>query len=389
MKRIQSLGLTAAFTLLAGCAGSDEGAVSASTDAVTLQAQTAYFEGCLTATSTDGFIDRDSDCAARARGLTSQLDVVQDALSRDGALTVHWTVRNNGTKTAYLPRWQAPRAELENDLFQVNLAGAPVPYLGKVVKRAAARPTDLVAIAPGRSITATVELSKFYDTSAAGEYVVQHQGETLAAFGASNDAVSTLLSNPVSATRSEASPTLAAAAAPTFAPDAAGLTTRNCSASQQSAISSALSQAGTYANNAKAYLTAGTKGARYTTWFGTYTSSRYSTALSHYTAIASAISTKTITVDCGCSDDSYAYVYPNQPYIIYVCNAFQSAPIKGTDSKGGTLIHELSHFNVVASTDDRAYGQTACKALAKSNPANALDNADSHEYFAENNPAQN
>ncbi|MEO8196116.1 MAG: M35 family metallo-endopeptidase [Thermoanaerobaculia bacterium] len=28
----------------------------------------------------------------------------------------------------------------------------------------------------------------------------------------------------------------------------------------------------------------------------------------------------------------------------------------GTDSKAGTLVHEMSHFNVVASTDDHAYG---------------------------------
>jgi hypothetical protein len=32
--------------------------------------------------------------------------------------------------------------------------------------------------------------------------------------------------------------------------------------------------------------------------------------------------------------------------------------------------------------------QTACKKLAQKNPRKAVDNADSHEYFAENNPAQ-
>ncbi|HEV8631557.1 MAG TPA: M35 family metallo-endopeptidase, partial [Thermoanaerobaculia bacterium] len=51
--------------------------------------------------------------------------------------------------------------------------------------------------------------------------------------------------------------------------------------------------------------------------------------------------------------------------------------------------HETSHFTVVAGTDDWAYGQSACKSLALSNPTNAVDNADSHEYFAENTPALN
>ena len=37
-------------------------------------------------------------------------------------------------------------------------------------------------------------------------------------------------------------------------------------------------------------------------------------------------------------------------------------------------------------TNDYAYGQTAAKNLAIGNPANAVMNADNHEYFAENNP---
>ena len=66
-----------------------------------------------------------------------------------------------------------------------------------------------------------------------------------------------------------------------------------------------------------------------------------------------------------------------------------TAPATGTDSKAGTLVHEMSHFNATAGTDDHVYGQTGAKNLAISDPASALDNADNHEYFAENNPSQN
>ena len=38
---------------------------------------------------------------------------------------------------------------------------------------------------------------------------------------------------------------------------------------------------------------------------------------------------------------------------------------------------------MVAGTQDYAYGQTACRNLAITNPTNATKNADSHEYFAE------
>jgi peptidyl-Lys metalloendopeptidase len=47
----------------------------------------------------------------------------------------------------------------------------------------------------------------------------------------------------------------------------------------------------------------------------------------------------------------------------------------------------MSHFNVVAGTDDWAYGQSAASSLAISDPNKAIDNADSHEYFGENTPA--
>jgi peptidyl-Lys metalloendopeptidase len=81
-------------------------------------------------------------------------------------------------------------------------------------------------------------------------------------------------------------------------------------------------------------------------------------------------------------------VYPNQPYKIYVCKVFWQAPLTGTDSKAGTLIHEMSHFDVTAGTDDFVYGQSGAIQLAITNPDNASMNADNHEYFAENNPEQ-
>jgi len=55
----------------------------------------------------------------------------------------------------------------------------------------------------------------------------------------------------------------------------------------------------------------------------------------------------------------------------------------------GVIIRgDTYHFDVVANTDDIAYGQTACKRLSKKS-SRAIKNADSHEYFAENNPFQN
>jgi len=55
----------------------------------------------------------------------------------------------------------------------------------------------------------------------------------------------------------------------------------------------------------------------------------------------------------------------------------------GYDSTGGTIIHELAHFKVVAGTDDHEYGQTSTKKLAKNSPSKAIANSDNLQYFAE------
>jgi len=132
-----------------------------------------------------------------------------------------------------------------------------------------------------------------------------------------------------------------------------------------------------------------TNSVRYSTWFGDYNSSRWNTVSNNFSKIDDALNNEPLTFDCSCKKKYFAYVYPTQPYTIYMCSAFWSAPVTGTDSKGGTIIHETSHFNVVAGTDDAVYGQSGAQALADSDPAQAIQNADSHEYFAENTPNLN
>lgn len=49
-------------------------------------------------------------------------------------------------------------------------------------------------------------------------------------------------------------------------------------------------------------------------------------------------------------------------------------------------MHESSHFDQIAATRDYAYGHYDSQILAKTNPGLAVQNADSHEYFVENDP---
>jgi peptidyl-Lys metalloendopeptidase len=163
-----------------------------------------------------------------------------------------------------------------------------------------------------------------------------------------------------------------------------------CTNSQEGDILTSTYIASLYAADAEKYLTLHTQGSdRYTTWFGEYDSTNHDNVLTHYTNIRST-DVKTYTYDCNCeeSGDVFAYVYPDQFGHIYLCNQYMLAEFQGTDSKAGTIIHESSHFTRNAGTKDLAYGQTRAQALAQTNATAATNNADSHEYFAENTPKQ-
>ena len=317
-----------------------------------------------------------------------RLSLSKSALAAREAVMVDVTLTNVSSRTVRLLKWHTPVDGVKEDLFVVTVDGAAAEYNGRHYKWATPEAHDYLTLAPGERVTHTVDLASIYDLSRTGNYSIRYDSE--AHHDASHEGISQLRSDSVSV-YVEGRTFVLPHAADEGTVTAQALSTANCSSTRASTVSSAFSAAKTMANNSVSYLTNTTPGntSRYKTWFGNYTSTGWSTAKSHFNAIKSAFDTRSVIVDCGCSDSAYAYVYKNSPYRIYVCNAFWNAPMTGTDSKGGTLVHEMSHFTVVADTDDHAYGQSACKNLAISSPTRALDNADSHEYFAENTPAQN
>ncbi|GAB1517718.1 hypothetical protein RhiTH_000768 [Rhizoctonia solani] len=159
-----------------------------------------------------------------------------------------------------------------------------------------------------------------------------------------------------------------------------------CSEAQKSQISTAANFANEYVANATAYLRSISTGTtRYTQWFGTFDSTRFGTVKLHFENIGTDATSS--TYDCGCTQSAtYAYVYQDRPGYVYLCEAFWSALDVGSDSRAGTIVHEQSHFVVNGGTDDHVYGSASARLLAQSNPDQAIDNADNHEYFVENDP---
>ncbi|MFL5353184.1 M35 family metallo-endopeptidase [Archangium sp.] len=317
------------------------------------------------------------------------LSVTKSTLSAREDVSVLVTLTNVSAQPVRLLKWYVPGGEgLKEGLFSVQRNGEAVEYIGPHFKRVAPRAEDFIVLAPGQSVSGSAPVSGLYDLSESGNYTISYSAHGLEQHSMVLTKTAQLDSNLVNLWiegRASGQPEIQAQGTVTGQSLAYSL----CSSSQQTSVSTAVNSAKTYANNTSTYLNGIASGTtRYTTWFGSYTSTRLTTARNHFTNIKNAFANSAVVVDCSCTDTgTYAYVYPASPYKIYVCGAFWSAPNTGTDSRAGTLIHEMSHFTVVAGTDDWVYGQSGAKSLAISNPTNALDNADNHEYIAENNPS--
>ncbi len=338
---------------------------------------------------------------AGSNGISVTISADKQQMGPKDDIVVQVTMTNTGSTPQYMLKWHTAFTEVEESLFDITRDGVKVPYLGAHYKRPAPTAADYYLLKPGASHTARVELSSMYDMSITGDYSISYHTASYQLFSkdlgttgvvstekelgeVKSDAINLWIDG--SQPRGSASKMIDP---PAMSVAGGGLSFNKCTASQQSDITSAVNAGQSYAGNALTYMNAGVAGPRYTKWFGVNDATRFANVKAHYAAIKDAFDNKPITVDCSCKKTYYAYVYPTQPYTIYVCKAFWTAPMTGTDSKGGTLVHEMSHFNVTASTDDWVYGQSGAASLAISDPAQATDNADSHEYFGENTPFQN
>jgi peptidyl-Lys metalloendopeptidase len=301
--------------------------------------------------------------------------------------------------------------ELEEHIFNVKRDGIEVSYEGMHVKRPAPTAKDYITIKPGQTVSYNVELSGVYDLQEAGEYTFQYNANNanlfaqnaMTDFKAATMGIDGITSNTASAFIAKDTAYDLSRVVQKAKPcnprkedcgggggtDPSGIEfTGACSSGEESDLVSALGAAQTMVNDAVSSLN-GSSGDRYSTWFGSYSSQRHNTVSSNFDSIKDALDNKQMTFDCSCNQSYFAYVYPNQPYKVYFCRAFWNARETGTDSRGGTIIHEISHFNAVAGTDDIVYGQSGAQSLAISNPSDAVKNADSHEYFGENTPKRN
>lgn len=338
-------------------------------------------------------------CFSIGSAIAGPLQISIGASQTVGAVDVSLT--NYGPEPVSFLVWDTPFEQtLSHNVFLVKKAVEGFPlmevsqYTGRIVKRAEPSAEHYRVIQPGEMIVSEVVLNEYYDISRFGNHLVQFAGDIRyeKVSGLQTRSKSALSSVETLVNAKLMSGTTTVNLAPKLTSRLRPPTYDSCSVQERADIVEAATIAETLTNTAINDLrglsvSERTSSARYNEWFGAYSEARFNKVVSNFNAIDQALEDETLQFNCDCTESGiFAFVYPAFPYSITLCPSFRSARPDGQDSRAGTIIHELSHFTVVANTDDHVYGQSGAQALALSNPDTAVDNADSYEYFAENSP---
>lgn len=339
-----------------------------------------------------------------------------ESYKKDEKTNLIFELTNHSKVPVHILKWNTPLEGLKSDCLNVKKNGKPVAYDGLLIKRGQPQPNDFITLHPGESISNKIDVSEAYKISNPGQVKVDYKTETLKYYDEQPTAeFLTMAASRKSLKKTSGIKVQSKQAAFKIAGGKKEKLTRGEQVRQAEArmtkpkkkisLSNAVSglipcvfNGGTPQRQAivktahqngydltVAVLNSMAKNADYKLWFGTYAKTRFNRVKSHYQKIKNDFENKEFTYDLtgqGCGTGVYAYTYKGAS-TIWLCSAFWTSPDTGTDSRAGTLVHEHSHAS--AGTDDNAYGQEGpdgCKHLAITNPARAVNNADSHEYYA-------
>jgi peptidyl-Lys metalloendopeptidase len=316
------------------------------------------------------------------------------------AESVVWTMTNETNESMYVLRRETPLDGMSGPAFEVERDGEEVQYLGKIVHWDEPSPEDFIELKPHQAISVQIDLGKVYDLSKAGRYHVRYASglsfiaSTNVESGNVDDAGSLELDTaPIEIVTKGRSLLDYAADRDTGIVIGGGAKAAPAYSSCTNGMRNMVLQGHNAArnNNDTLYSVLSNIGSRYTTWFGAYDFARYQKVYDVLYKTTWVLNNATITYDCYCEanmSQAYAYVTATQPYRIHLCGAYWAAPVTGSNSKAGTIFHELTHFTVIGDTRDYVYGQYYSRNLARNNPQLAVWNADNYGYFFENTPYQ-
>ncbi|KAG8780407.1 hypothetical protein FRC12_023065 [Ceratobasidium sp. 428] len=316
-------------------------------------------------------------------------------------LNVTATLKNTGDETLKL--LNDPHTVLSvtpTDTFTISSESGSPAFTGIQLKYVPSQAVALnqedmfTVLAPGQNINIIHNLAGVYNFTLPGEGLYDFGATNVFTYVNASGALDTIEASTTS-NQFKITGELAAGDDHAAALSRRAVTYTGCNPKEQSQILAAARESNKMVAEVNAYFDAGiSSGApRYTTWFGKLSASGYYDASSRYERIGTDATES--RYDCSaCKSNprinfntTFAYVRRNAPGMIYLCGSFWRAPVTGADSRAGTIVHENSHFVANGGARDHTYGSRSSKQLARSNPTQAINNADNIEYFAENTPA--
>lgn len=331
------------------------------------------------------------------------------------AVLVTCRITNETARSYRVLTWGTPLEGEVTHYLEVRRDGEKVEYDGRLIMRGEPGADSYLTLGPGEQVTRVLDVSASYAIDRPGAYTVTLAGRFHDAF-AVPDETEELSARPFAAHEPLALPGATAAFVVLPGPGPARLTSGeaarraerekaapaageaepralrepvfvNMDAAQQAEMRLAQENAVYYAGLAvnKLLVTTATDNFSYVRWFGAWDQGRYDTVRRHYQDVGTALRDDVWTYDgagASCASNTIAYTHKNSR-TVYFCPLFWPLSAMGATSKATVLLHECTH--AVSGTNDYAYGQSVCLALAKSDPAKAVENADSYLFFASEN----
>ena len=327
-------------------------------------------------------------CTCSANGWPISLDMAcNKALS---AVACSFEFTNNANQDLYLLKRNTPLEGLYSQFVSVSLDGRPLEYEGILIYRRPPTKDEFVLLKAGESISASVQITDVFSIDTDGLYTVQYSRplQYLSVNEMSAMSIDQLMESFVRESVHIHLEDTSLLLKPKKEDVKIDYTVHLQACGSASFVGNRQNGATLTAHKK---LCLGVKRARagvgdnaiYRKWFGAYISSRGSKVKNVYQRIRNGIIRKRCTYyndGPDCESDWYAYTY-KRASTVYLCDIYYGDPTscsKTGESKEGTLLHEWSHAN--GFIDDIAYGRPDCQNLARSNPSQAIRNADSYLY---------
>jgi peptidyl-Lys metalloendopeptidase len=304
----------------------------------------------------------------------------------ENAILASYSIKNDSLDSIEIDTAEFPIRGVWMNVLDIKRDGVTTNYVGWLGESSHA---TTITITPGTVVSRVIDLNLFYSFTEIGNYEIKPRGVTFIAGGVKYRATATdaaklpLMYGVTSSVPSPVAVRSAPGGSGTNSFPGVGATA--CTTTQQAQLIAARAAATVRAQNSYTSLAFGRNPSLYTRWMGTRTPGRYSHVEYSFKQIAYGLGVGDFKFFCDVNFvDFYAMVSPVAPYEIVLGSLFWPADANGfSDSKAGTLVHEVSHFNDVAGTGDSCSDYMECEALAISDPNAAYSEANCYEYYAE------